>query len=1070
MSDRGVQMEPIPLSPGVRQDMDRTTAPLGTLIAAVNARWRKGAIGKANGFTTAGTNTWSGDYGSAQDHVGFVGGRQVTVRDSRVMVRPAVGDSWKEVGRTARFLPVRTHWLAFDETATSLAWPSVACIGDVIAVAYTRYGQTGTDTVEMMLLEDDGTVRERATTSGKGGGVVAVGTSFAWVYSRDNGALYMTSTLATSGTINTSGVQVGAGATLLANNAVFDVAPYSSTHFLMAWRVSNTALSISRVQLSDASITAFVNPACDNNALLSVTVMGTENEPVWCAFDDVGANGCKMVKCSANVAAITDGPTSFASTNDGLPHKFGLCRVSSTVARVTWREAANTAGTNTHWFRSGSVVNATVTGDAFQYHTQASSFPFAATPHSTNNASGTYAVWLHTDGGYQANNPEAYGAWLDDRRYVLTTMSTVDPGSSGISAGSFVPNVEMAPDDRATERITSMTPRVAQRSHSDTRFAGMGQSERYLVPALVVLRSDTATDIQRTSEACALVLYEVEGPGSSTVSDARARRVLEIDGRIVATGGSVQELYAQTPSALRDYTDAGAARHALVGAENGFIRAPRLLKGTATNGTGLDTGEVYAFCAVQEMISPDGSRARSAPSNIVEVTPSGNNLQVTLYTTSLPVTEREIATLPNRSVIHIYATQGNVSVFQRVTPSDAVMTAFNTTVGDGLYTYVHSSSDASNEDNEALYTDTGALANQMAPPHRFAWTGGGRLMLGSLMDPTLGEMSKPTRAHEPVQFTRNNAFRFQLPEAMTGGAYMDGAHVIFSRSGVYVLPGDGPDETGAPGVGTPRRLPSVSGCLDYRSVIEVPEGVVFQSMRGIELLPRGFGPPRVISGPVQDSLRGRRVISATVTGHTGSSFADGYKGGERILYLCAASIGEDGVRLAYDLDAGVWWTDATTTNSFGEYLATWDGRLVIAPRSLNTLSYEDPTAWATSAMQLTIGDARLFGGVGRGHVHRFQAIGEIRTNNATIALTVYLDGVYSSGVSLGNVAVTGTVGDKFIAEWAMRGSEKKVQAIGALVTVTGAANATEDVVLHSLAAEVSGLAGRPRVRQNRRAT
>jgi hypothetical protein len=109
--------------------------------------------------------------------------------------------------------------------------------------------------------------------------------------------------------------------------------------------------------------------------------------------------------------------------------------------------------------------------------------------------------------------------------------------------------------------------------------------------------------------------------------------------------------------------------------------------------------------------------------------------------------------------------------------------------------------------------------------------------------------------------------------------------------------------------------------VDFRSVVVTHLGVGFQSRRGYEILPRGFGEPRLISGPVQESLRGRRVISAAVVAHSGSAFGAVEHVGERLLVLSAIgplSGGTDaGVRLVYDLDFERWLSvDPAMAESF----------------------------------------------------------------------------------------------------------------------------------------------------------
>jgi hypothetical protein len=326
------------------------------------------------------------------------------------------------------------------------------------------------------------------------------------------------------------------------------------------------------------------------------------------------------------------------------------------------------------------------------------------------------------------------------------------------------------------------------------------------------------------------------------------------------------------------------------------------------------------------------------------------------------------------------------------------------------------------------------------------------------------ERSKASTPNEPARFTRHGQLRSLMPEAATGGAWLDGVSVVFSRDRIYTVPVT---------MGAPQRMPSTVGCLDWRSVVELPQGVGFQSRRGYEILPRGFGAPQLISGPVQDSLGGRRVVSATVVNNDGASFTDPARVGEKLLVLAAIAEGlsDPGVRLVYDLEFERWLSvDPAMEDSanVGEILTAWNGRLVVASRTGTTIRYESPTDWGSEvpgSLEVALADARPFGAMGRGRAHRLQLLGEIRSN-ADVEAVAYFNGEYSRPYALGTRIVRGTRGDKFEVEWELPISE--ITALGVDLTVTGATGSdSEDLVLHSLGIEVSPLAGRPRLSQDR---
>jgi len=91
----------------------------------------------------------------------------------------------------------------------------------------------------------------------------------------------------------------------------------------------------------------------------------------------------------------------------------------------------------------------------------------------------------------------------------------------------------------------------------------------------------------------------------------------------------------------------------------------------------------------------------------------------------------------------------------------------------------------------------------------------------------------------------NPAFNFYMHAGsgpITAMASMDGRLFIFKRDQVFVVDGDGPGEAGPTGneYSPPQALASRYGCVDHRSVVVTPQGIMYRSTRGIELLSRNL--------------------------------------------------------------------------------------------------------------------------------------------------------------------------------------------------------------------------------------
>ena len=65
--------------------------------------------------------------------------------------------------------------------------------------------------------------------------------------------------------------------------------------------------------------------------------------------------------------------------------------------------------------------------------------------------------------------------------------------------------------------------------------------------------------------------------------------------------------------------------------------------------------------------------------------------------------------------------------------------------------------------------------------------------------------------------------------------------LIFTGTRIYVVYGDGPSIAGTGNdLTTPQRIPSTSGCLDPRSVVPTPMGIMFQGIMGLMLVDTGL--------------------------------------------------------------------------------------------------------------------------------------------------------------------------------------------------------------------------------------
>lgn len=296
---------------------------------------------------------------------------------------------------------------------------------------------------------------------------------------------------------------------------------------------------------------------------------------------------------------------------------------------------------------------------------------------------------------------------------------------------------------------------------------------------------------------------------------------------------------------------------------NVFPEAPTLLEvaiGTPTNNPTLDivAGD-YGYCAVYRWTDNQGQEHRSAPSEIVNITTSGINKGVQVTIPTLRLTEK------SNVVVEVYRTEDAGTIFYLVNKVDVPF--LNTTTADTVV-FLDGRADAAILTGRTLYTTGGILENTAAPSARVlaAHTASKRIFIAGLEDPNLLQYSKQANPGQPVEFNDS----LQIPINPVGGpitalASMDEKMVIFEQDAIFVMAGSGPNNAGQQDTFTqPDIIASDIGCLDPKSVVLTPDGLMFKSRKGIYLLSRGLA-LSYIGSPVEE-FNGLTISSAKVVG------------------------------------------------------------------------------------------------------------------------------------------------------------------------------------------------------------
>lgn len=146
----------------------------------------------------------------------------------------------------------------------------------------------------------------------------------------------------------------------------------------------------------------------------------------------------------------------------------------------------------------------------------------------------------------------------------------------------------------------------------------------------------------------------------------------------------------------------------------------------------------------------------------------------------------------------------------------------------------------------------------------------------------------------------NPAFRIPVNDRLTGLAVLDERLIIFSRTGIYTLAGEGPAVNGdGSDYGSPNRLSTDVGCTNPRGIVSGPDGVFFvtgtETETEIHMLDRGLS-VQWVGRPVQDLLSLYPIVTSAVLVSLRN----------HIRFSCLSSDRATGIVLVFDYTEKQW--------------------------------------------------------------------------------------------------------------------------------------------------------------------
>jgi hypothetical protein len=883
----------VPVTPGMREDLSPHLAPVGTIKNAVNVRFPIAGEVESRRGTLALSVTTSADVAlsslSTAEFAQGIPGGFVVGAEGLSYIYDFGKDRLHAAGSYSNAVPhgVFTTMAAEEAVLTlgdSTPWPlSVAVGGGYVAVMWS--GGSGAQDV-------DSTGRLRCQIFTEGGTLVSTivlgnyttgwvlydAVTAGFIIIAQEGASGDTTQLAAAiVTLAASGATLGSFvdiANLTTSADYWAAAPWPGQGWVLVYQVGGTAAQILKVAgTTTGSSVNFTTNGTDGP--LSVYADATH---VYAGFVDITADCVAKARVyntsltlTSGVGAVTiytDTGTAFLSLT---PPLFGTSNATTSAFYVVGRSLDLGRDTPLGTFtKAGTLAQdgTHTTVSTLTYNMFPMSAPFNTgmvwcrykTPAATDAFGNIYVRNLLLD--YQNDRIATADTYWKHRwpRVALAGEAFADPAPSNYQGGAAWMHL-CHPVQMTSGHWLAGLPRLV-RAESPDGATGWGLA--------VAEWLEFATE---------------------------ARRPARTFGREVMVAGTVT-LHGKGSFGTNNYTTPSLSEptttNQAVGMDCGFFVEPSIIAPTQSNSA---TGEltplgVYQYRSVIEWIDSSGRRWRSRPSRALTVTMTGANDTNTFTDADdfawLRQGYANVASASN-IVKHYYRTTAGGSTFYRVSPPQGASIA-----GAGA-TFVDTLNDGKADEREVLYTDGGVLANDHPASCRFLAVTADRVWLGGLWDETQIQSSKVLIPGEPPQFTDSPAFRVVLPERCTALASQDGVLIAFTESAIYAVQGAGPNDQGQGAWESPSTITRSTGAIAGSFTLETSQGIFFQSLRGIEMLPRGGGEPVFIGAAVQDTLGSATVTSAAVIKSGTSSTAR--------FTLSTTTV------LVYDLETGAWSKD-----------------------------------------------------------------------------------------------------------------------------------------------------------------
>lgn len=298
---------------------------------------------------------------------------------------------------------------------------------------------------------------------------------------------------------------------------------------------------------------------------------------------------------------------------------------------------------------------------------------------------------------------------------------------------------------------------------------------------------------------------------------------------------------------------------------NNFNLYPDNLFASTTTTGGSITAQTYFYQAVYRWTDAQGNIHRSAPSVPLKVDLTSAGTSTNVITLDVPNPRFEQGKIGVITDIYRWSTAQQIYYYAGST----------TPINSDYENFVDTFSDTSIIGNEIIYTNGGLIEDIGPPATSLISIFNTRVWMVDSEDPNLLWFSKQVIESTPVEMS--DLLTFYVPPntgspinsgPITALYAMDDKLIIFKPQAINYIYGTGPDNTGNNnGYSDSIYVTSSVGCQNQDSLVLIPQGMMFQSDKGIWLLARDLS-TQYIGAPVEGLVIGNTVTSATLIPET----------------------------------------------------------------------------------------------------------------------------------------------------------------------------------------------------------